>query len=121
MEWTTFITWIIGLYVLWYAGNILKDMLFSRGTAKVGESVHYDIGDFLNEEESVEVKDSDFYVASETVDLPEVISKKEPIIQVSKTSVEFEEPPGGQGIPLTEFLKSFKKKSEESAQKIQFT
>lgn len=120
MEWTTFITSIIGLYGLWYAGNILKDT-FSRRTAKAGESVHYDIGDFLNEEESVEVKDSDFYVASETLDLPEVFPEKEPIVQAKKTSVEFEEPPGGQGIPLTEFLKSFKKKSEESAQKIQFT
>ena len=126
MEWSTFITWVFGLYALWYAGNILKDYLFSKRSAKAGESVHYDIGDFLDEDEeaSIEVKDSDFFVAPETNGLvQEAITT--PIArgsnpEIKTSSIAFDEPPAGQGVPLADFLKSFKKKAEVSSQKIQF-
>lgn len=123
MEWSTFITWIIGLYVLWYAGNILKDVLFSKRSAKVGQSTLYDIGDFTNEEESIEVNDSDFYVAPEaegSVQEAITTSESEPAVELKPAAVAFDEPPAGQGIPLSDFLKSFKEKAEISAQKIQF-
>lgn len=116
MEWSTFITSVLVLYGLWYAGNVLKDIIFSKSIAKASESLHYDIEDFLDETPS-EVMEPDFIMASEPIGFQEASQQQKAV----DTNIAFESPPSGQGIPISEFLKNAKKAAEVSAQKIQFS
>lgn len=123
MNWTTFITFFAGLYGLWYAGNILKDIVFFKRIS-IGEDTTYDVTDLQSNEEDVPTQVDDTYLHSINSDSRNRVFEKPKVdnleLEQDTTSIILTQPPQGQGLSLTEFLNQAKEKANISVSKIQY-
>lgn len=120
MNWTTFIITVGTLYLLWYAGNIIRDMLFSGQVAKTGNgSIVYDLTDIMDEIEVEEMVELD--PLTDKGHSKDTLTNR-PLTQEApppSTDVITFDPPEG-GLAMDEFLRQAKMRATASASKIQF-
>ncbi len=120
MNWTTFIIIIGSLYLLWYAGNIIRDMLFSGQISQTGNgSLIYDLTDMMDEIEAAEMVELN--PISDSKDSKDALTDRPLPLETPPTSPEvitFDPPEGG--MAMEEFLRHAKLRASASASKIQF-
>ena len=120
MEWTFFVYVIVIIYAVWYAANLLRDVLFVNAKPTVSNSKHYSLEGLIEEDTSVVEVHQDF-------NTPETgVSDSPPLIQEKKDEsfeqdvIQFTEAPENQGLALKDFLSLATKEANEVSQRVAF-